>query len=87
MAEKEADEIDWSGTRLLCIAADFTRYDEHAVQQINRNTELLRYRRFGDDLLLLELINAVTAKPSDGKVAKLAEKGIPKRHGRQLLPN
>jgi predicted transport protein len=76
---KEADEIDWSGTRLLCIAADFTRYDEHAVQQINRNTELLRYRRFGDDLLLLELINAVTAKPSDGKVAKVAEKGIPEK--------
>jgi len=58
----EADRIDWSGTRLLCIAADFTRYDEHAVRQINRNTELIRYRRFGHDLFLLELVNAVTAK-------------------------
>ncbi len=70
----EADEIDWSGTRLLCIAADFTRYDEHAVQQINRNIELLRYRRFGNDLLLLELVNAVTAKSSDAKVIKPGEK-------------
>ena len=37
-----ANEIDWTGTRLLCIAADFTRYDQHAVQQIPRNIELIR---------------------------------------------
>jgi predicted transport protein len=52
-----ADRIDWSAPRLVCIAGDFTRYDEHAVQQINRNIELLRYRRFGSDLLLLQLVN------------------------------
>jgi hypothetical protein len=28
--------IDWSAPRLVCIAADFTRYDGHAVQQIDR---------------------------------------------------
>jgi predicted transport protein len=53
-----AEHIEWTGTRLLCIAAGFTRYDEHAVQQIPRNIELIRYRLFGDDLLLLELVNA-----------------------------
>lgn len=56
-----ADEIDWTGPRLICIAGDFTRYDEHAVQQINRNIELIRYRRYGEDLVLLDLVNAVTA--------------------------
>jgi predicted transport protein len=56
--------IEWEGTRLICIAADFTRYDEHAVQQINRNIELIRYLRFDDDLLLLEQVNAVTAVES-----------------------
>ncbi len=56
-----ANAIDWSAPRLVCIAADFTRYDGHAVQQINRNIELIRYRRFGTELLLLELVNAVTA--------------------------
>ncbi len=55
-----ANEIDWTGTRLLCIAADFTRYDQHAVQQIPRNIELIRYKLFGDDLLLLDLVNAVS---------------------------
>jgi predicted transport protein len=70
----EADRIDWSGTRLLCIAADFNRYDEHAVQQINRNIELIRYRRFGDGLLLLELVNAVTAEPTEARPAKAGQK-------------
>ncbi|MBD9478111.1 DUF5655 domain-containing protein [Pseudoxanthomonas sp. PXM02] len=60
LGREAADAIDWSGTRLICIAADFTRYDQHAVQQIPRNIELLRYKLFADDLLLLELVNAVS---------------------------
>lgn len=55
-----AERIEWSGTRLLCIAADFTRYDQYAVQQIPRNIELIRYKLFGEDLLLLELVNAAS---------------------------
>jgi predicted transport protein len=61
LGKDAAEKIEWGGTRLLCIAADFTRYDEHAVAQINRNIELIRYKLFGADLLLLELVNAVTA--------------------------
>jgi len=53
-----AQQIEWAGTRLLCIASDFTRYDQYAVQQIPRNIELIRYKLFGEDLLLLELVNA-----------------------------
>ena len=59
-----ADKIEWGGTRLLCIAADFTKYDGHAVAQINRNIELIRYKLFGSDLLLLELVNAVSVDES-----------------------
>lgn len=59
---EEADLIEWSSPRLLCIAGDFTKYDEHAVQQINRNIELIRYRQFDSDLLLFELVNATTAQ-------------------------
>jgi predicted transport protein len=62
--KEAATAIDWSAPRLICIAADFTKYDGHAVQQINRNIELIRYRRFGKDLLLLELANAVSAAGS-----------------------
>lgn len=79
-----ADAIDWTGTRLLCIAADFTRYDQHAVQQIPRNIELIRYKLFGDDLLLLELVNAVSV--SDATAGKTqatgATTGTPKISGK-----
>lgn len=56
--KEAAQQIEWAGTRLLCIASDFTRYDQYAVQQIPRNIELIRYKLFGEDLLLLELVNA-----------------------------
>ena len=70
-----AQQIDWSGTRLLCIAADFTRYDQYAVQQIPRNIELIRYKLFGEDLLLLDLVNSVSV--ADATVAKEADTGQP----------
>ena len=72
LGKDEADKIEWSGTRLLCIAADFTRYDEHAVAQINRNIELIRYKLFGEDLLLLELVNGASAA-STQSVAEVDE--------------
>lgn len=60
-----ASGIDWGNPRLICIAGDFTKYDEHAVQQINRNIELVRYRRYdGGQLLLLDLVNAVASDTS-----------------------
>lgn len=62
-----ANEIDWSGPRLICVASDFTKYDSHAVQQMDRNIELIRYRMFGSDLLLLEQVNAVSTKSAGRK--------------------
>lgn len=57
-----ADNIDWSSPRLLCIAGSFTKYDEHAVQQINRNIELYQYKHYEDGFLMLDLVNATTAQ-------------------------
>lgn len=61
IGEEDSENIDWLNPRLLCIAGDFTKYDEHAVKQMNRNIELVRYRKFGEDLLLLELVNVAEA--------------------------
>ena len=58
-----SDTIDWSNPRLVCIAGGFTKYDEHAVKQINRNIELYQYKYYENNLLLLDLVNATTAKP------------------------
>ena len=75
-----AAKVDWTGTRLLCIAGDFNKYDEYAVQQINRNIELLRYSLFEGDFLMLELVNSTTATTtlSNGKAASTG--GTAKAH-------
>ena len=74
--------IDWTGPRLICVASDFTRYDEHAVQQIARSIDLVRYRRYGNDLLLLELANGswpaseppIFPSDSDGRGEDVSER-------------
>ena len=62
LGKKAAEVVDWSAPRLICIAGDFNRYDLHAVKQIQRNIELIRYRRFGPDLLMLDLLAATSVK-------------------------
>lgn len=57
---EEAEAIDWSSPRLLCIAGGFTKYDVHAVQQINRHIELYQYKHYEAGLLLLDLVNNPT---------------------------
>lgn len=59
--QEAAQSVEWSAPRLICIAGDFSKYDEHAIKQMNHNIELIRYVRFGDELLLLEQVNAVSA--------------------------
>ncbi len=61
---EQATAIDWLNPRLVCVAGDFTRYDQHAVQQINRSIELVRYRDFGGELLALELLTAAGTAPA-----------------------
>lgn len=75
LGSEAAKNVDWSAPRLLCIAGDFTRYDGHAVKQINRNIELLRYRQFGDDLLMIELVHAPKVAKSGGNVAAASGDG------------
>ncbi|MCK1712358.1 MULTISPECIES: DUF5655 domain-containing protein [unclassified Bradyrhizobium] len=64
LGKKDAEGVDWSAPRLICIAGDFNKYDDHAVKQIQRNIELIRYRRFGPELLMLDLVAATSVKGS-----------------------
>jgi predicted transport protein len=59
----QAKAVDWGSPRLICIAGDFTKYDAHAVNQMNRNIELVRYRQFGEELLLFELLTSTSERP------------------------
>lgn len=47
--------VDWSGVRLICIAADFSPYDTKALDHISANIDLVRYTLFGDDILGVDL--------------------------------
>lgn len=63
LGKEYSDKLDWSMQRLICIAGDFTKYDEYAVKQINRNIDLIRYKKFGEGLLMFDLINSNVATP------------------------
>ena len=60
---EKAEAIDWSIPCVMCIAADFTKFDEHAVNQMQRNIKLIRYKKYGNEQLLFEHLNAPTVKP------------------------
>jgi len=49
--------VEWTNPSVICIASDFNKYDEHAVNQMQKNILLYRYKKYGDELLLLEGVN------------------------------
>lgn len=75
-------EIDWSNPRLLCIAKDFTKYDDYAISQINRNIELIRHKLFNDGFIIFELTSASSqTKSIDNEKASVHQyKGIKDYH-------
>ena len=58
-----ADNIDWSVPCVICVAHDFTKYDMHAVNQMQRNIKLVSYRRYDNGMLLLEHLTTPILKP------------------------
>lgn len=58
----KADSIDWSMPCVICIANDFTKFDEHAVNQMQRNIKLVKYKKYGNDFILFEHFNAPQIK-------------------------
>lgn len=68
LGPREAESIDWSAPRLVCVASDFDRYDEHAIAQIGRNIELVRYRDFDGELLALDRVASVFGASDVGEL-------------------
>lgn len=58
-----SSDIDWTAPRLVCVASDFTRYDEHAIAQMGRSIELVRYRDFDGGFLTLDLVASTAGQP------------------------
>lgn len=55
----EKVEVDWTNPRLVCVANDFTKYDDYAIAQIRRNINLIRYRIFDDNHIIFELSSSI----------------------------
>ncbi len=80
---KIADLIDWSMPRVICIAGDFTKYDESAIKQMNRNISLIRYKKFGSELLMFEQLDENIVKPIDTETTKNQKKHTDKSFDEQ----
>lgn len=76
--------VDFKAARVVCIAGDFNKFDIHAVRQINRNIELIRFTRFGDDLLFLELMNGEELSQPTSGVSNIHEPAISEGGGPQV---
>lgn len=63
-----SEAIDWSRPRLICIAEGYTIYDRYAVNQINREIQLLQYSRLPGGLLLLEPLNQAANPFGNGNI-------------------
>jgi predicted transport protein len=81
-----AKKVDWSMPCVICIASDFTKFDEHAVNQMQKNIKLIKYKKFSDTLILFEQINAPDVKPIMESVSDVqqAKKATDKTFSEQL---
>jgi predicted transport protein len=49
-------EVDWSETRVMCIAPEYKKFDLHAARVMGANIELWQFKRFENDFLSLDEI-------------------------------
>lgn len=64
LGKEVSDNIDWSVPAVICVARDFWNYDIEAVDQIGANIKLVKYYKYGEDLLMFEHLNAPKVKPN-----------------------
>ena len=50
----QAVNVDWSDVRVICLAPNYQKYDLHAVQVMQANIALWRYRLFSNGMLYIE---------------------------------
>ena len=72
--KKRADEIEWGSPIVYCIANEFTKFDVNAVKQMQRNIQLVEYKKYENDLLVFDYLNL------DLKVNPIKEQHTPSRN-------
>ncbi|MFA5866356.1 MAG: DUF5655 domain-containing protein [Actinomycetota bacterium] len=56
-------KIDWSSPRVICVVGSFTKYDQYAISQIGRPIELVQYKSFRNDIILLDRVESGQGEP------------------------
>ncbi len=80
LGEEAAEAIDWSIPTLFCVANDFTKYDVHAVNQMQRNIRLVKYKKYNNGQILFEHLNTPTVKAVEQSDIKSNEEKDKKTH-------
>lgn len=66
-------KIDWDSPRVICIAESYNKFDIDTADILPINIELLKYRLYGDDLLLLEPENYQKVNISTSGILKKSQ--------------
>src|SRR3989344_5819941 len=61
-------EIDWTSPRVICVAESYNKFQLDTVEILPIKIELLRYRIYEDDVLLIESETQKTIKISTSKI-------------------
>lgn len=61
-------KIDWTSPRVICVAESYNKFDLDTVEILQIKIELLRYRIYEDDILLVESESQKTVKISTTKI-------------------
>ena len=87
LGDKVYDSIDWSAPCVICVANDFSKYDLHAVNQMQRNIKLVKYRRYKDEnLILFEHLNVpVVSGSSQSNDVPVSKGPVQKSHVEKLM--
>ncbi len=70
-------KVSWNNPKLIIVASDYSKYDKHAVNAINRDISLYKYYLYGEDMLYIERINT-------GSAEEIKEKTIVKENENTL---
>lgn len=67
-------EIDWNSPRVICVAESYNKFDLDTVEILPIKIELLRYRIYEDDILLVESESQKAVKISTTKIFEKGKK-------------
>ena len=72
--KKKDIEIDWTSPRVICVAESYNKFDLDTVEILPIKIELLRYRIYEADILLVESESQKTVKISTSKIFEKGKK-------------